>query len=96
MNLAQLLVRTARVHPQRPALFHGRRPVCDYRGLATCAASIGGFLRDHLCLTPGARIGLWMSNVPEYLEILYGAWFAGTTVVPATFLKTRSGACTWI
>lgn len=82
MNLAQLLVRTARVHPQRPALFHGRRPVCDYRGLATCAASIGGFLRDHLCLTPGARIGLWMSNVPEYLEILYGAWFAGTTVVP--------------
>jgi hypothetical protein len=30
MNLAQLLMRAARVHPDRPAVFHGERLVADY------------------------------------------------------------------
>ena len=85
MNLARLLVRTAAVFPGRPALFHGRELLCDYRGLALRAARVGGFLRNDLGLAPGERICLWMSNTPEYLEILYGAWFAGLVVVPINF-----------
>jgi long-chain acyl-CoA synthetase len=82
MNLARLLVRTAATFPERPALIHGEELVCDYRGLAQRAARIGSFLRHDLGLVPGERVCLWMSNIPEYLEILYGAWFAGLVVVP--------------
>jgi long-chain acyl-CoA synthetase len=82
MNLAQLLVRTARVFPAQPALFHGDTLICDYRGLAGRAARVGGFLRQHLGLAPGERVCIWMTNIPEYLEVLYGAWFAGLVVVP--------------
>lgn len=82
MNLAQLLVRTARSAPDSPALFLGEELICDYRELARRAAAIGGYLRDRLGLSPGDRVAMFMSNVPEYLECLYGAWFAGLVVVP--------------
>lgn len=85
MNLSRLLMRTARVFSDRPALFHGDEPLHDYGQLARRAACIGGFLRDRLGLSPGDRVCLWMSNVPQYLEVLYGAWFAGLIVVPVNF-----------
>jgi long-chain acyl-CoA synthetase len=89
MNLARLLVRTAAAFPERPALFLGEELLCDYRELALRAARIGGFLRNDLGLAPGERVCLWMSNIPEYMEILYGAWFAGLVVVP-TNLKLHA------
>jgi long-chain acyl-CoA synthetase len=82
MNLAQLLVRTARVHPASPALYRGTQLVCDYRGFAERAARVGGHLRDGLGLRPGERVALVMTNCTEYLEILYGIWFAGLVAVP--------------
>lgn len=82
MNIAQLLVRAARVFPDNPAVFHGIKLVCDYRGLADRAAHIGGYLQESLGLRPGDRVAVFMSNIPEYLEVLYGAWFAGLVVVP--------------
>jgi long-chain acyl-CoA synthetase len=82
MNLAQLLVRAARVFPAAPAVFHGDRLVCDYRGLAARAARIAGSLRAQLGLVTGDRVALCMGNCPEYLEVLYGAWHAGLVVVP--------------
>ncbi|VCU69557.1 Long-chain-fatty-acid--CoA ligase [Pigmentiphaga humi] len=82
MNLVQLLVRAARVHGDRPALHRGAAVLCDYRGLAARAAAIGGHLRERAGLAPGARVGLFMGNCPEYLEALYGAWWAGLAVVP--------------
>ena len=82
MNLAQLLLRAARVHPTAPAVFHGERLVCDYRGLAERAARIAAALREGAGLQRGERIALFMANCPEYLEVLYGAWFAGLAVVP--------------
>lgn len=81
MNLAQLLARSARVYPQRPALYLGEDLICDYRGLAERAARIGQGLR-RLGLAPGDRIAIFMHNCPEYLEVLYGAWYAGLAVVP--------------
>ena len=82
MNLAQLLVRTAQIHPDAPALVHGNEQLCNYRELASRAARIGGFLGDALGLRPGERVALLLHNVPEYLEVLYGVWFAGLVAVP--------------
>lgn len=82
MNVAQLLARTARVHPDRVAIFHGQKPVLDYRNLADRAGRIAASLRHRYRIVPGERVGLFMSNSPEYLEILYGIWFAGLVAVP--------------
>ncbi|MGQ0530519.1 MAG: class I adenylate-forming enzyme family protein [Panacagrimonas sp.] len=82
MNLAQLLVRAARTFPDRPALYHGETLLCDYRELGERAARVGAYLHGGLGLQPGARVALFMTNVPEYLELLYGAWYAGLVVVP--------------
>jgi long-chain acyl-CoA synthetase len=35
-----------------------------------------------LRVKPGDRIALFMENCPEYLEVLYGIWFAGLIAVP--------------
>jgi long-chain acyl-CoA synthetase len=82
MNLAQLLVRAARTHPSAPAVILGEHPICDYRGLALRAAQIAAYLREQVGLDAGDRVALFMGNCPEYLEALYGAWFAGLAVVP--------------
>lgn len=82
MNIVHLLLRTARAYPERPALFHGEELLCDYRALAGRVARIAGFLQRDLGLAIGARVGIWMTNVPQYLEVMYGAWMAGLVVVP--------------
>jgi len=82
MNLVQLLVRSATAYPAQPAVFVGERRLHDYRQLAARTASIAGYLRDTLRLAPGERVAIYMSNCPEYLEVLYGAWWAGLVVVP--------------
>ena len=82
MNLVQLLVRAARVHPDRIALLHGQTPLLDYRGLADRAARLAGTLRGELALRPGDRVALVMSNHPDVLSVLQGAWWAGLAVVP--------------
>ena len=46
MNLAQLLLRTARVRPDAPAVCHGERVIADYRGLAAAAARIARHLLE--------------------------------------------------
>ena len=82
MNIAQLLVRSATVYPMQPAVFLGERCLFDYRTLAARAACIGGYLRDMLGLAPGERVAAFMTNCPEYLEVLYGIWWAGLVAVP--------------
>ncbi|HEY2560267.1 MAG TPA: AMP-binding protein [Caldimonas sp.] len=81
MNLAQLLVRAARVHPERPALLHGDRLVCRYGELAARVARLAGHLRA-LGLAPGDRVALLMKNQLAYLEALYAVWWAGLAAVP--------------
>ncbi|MDP2811975.1 MAG: AMP-binding protein, partial [Rhodocyclaceae bacterium] len=82
MNVAQLLVRSATVFPGRPAVLLGERVLFDYRTLAMRAASIAGYLRNTLGLAPGERVATFMTNCPEYLEVLYGIWWAGLVAVP--------------
>jgi len=81
LNLAQFLVRAARVHADRPALLHGGRVLWRYGELADRVARLAGHLRA-LGLAPGDRIALLMKNHPSYLEALYAAWWAGLAAVP--------------
>ncbi|HTO48611.1 MAG TPA: AMP-binding protein [Burkholderiales bacterium] len=82
MNLARLLVRSARVVPDRPAVASGERVLADYGTLARRCAAMASALRTGLRLDPGDRVGLLMTNSPEYVEILWAAWWAGLAVVP--------------
>ncbi len=82
MNLAEWLARTARVAPDAPALLAGEAVVADYREFARRAATIGSALSRGHGIQPGDRVALFMSNRTQYLEALYGAWFAGAGVVP--------------
>ncbi len=82
MNLAQLLVRNTRTHPERPALLLGERVLWNYRELGARVARLAGHLRDGLGLEAGARVGIFMRNHACYLEAMYAAWWAGLAVVP--------------
>jgi long-chain acyl-CoA synthetase len=81
MNLAQLLVRAARVHPERPAVLRGEQLLWRYRELAGRVARLAGHLRA-LGLAPGDRVALLMRNDVAYLESLYAVWWAGLAAVP--------------
>lgn len=82
MNIANFLRRTATTFPDRQAVHLGDRALFDYRCLADRAARLAGHLRTVQRLVPGDRVALFMSNCPEYLEILYAIWWAGLVAVP--------------
>jgi long-chain acyl-CoA synthetase len=82
MNIANLLVRSARTFPNSPAIFHGDKLICNYCEFAERAARLGGGLSKQLNLAPGERVAIFMINAPEYLEIIYGIAFAGLVAVP--------------
>ena len=82
MNLNQLLVRAARSFPDRIAISHGTADYCDYATLARRVAGLAGAMGGSLGLKPNDRVGLFMTNTPEYLEAFHGALHAGMTALP--------------
>ena len=82
MNPAHLLVRAARGGEDRPAVAHGDGIVTTYGSLAARAACLAASLRGSFGLNPGDRVAIAMKNCPEYLEVLYGCWWAGLVPVP--------------
>jgi long-chain acyl-CoA synthetase len=94
MNLAHTLQRIALADPRRPALFEGTRLLRDYAGLAERAARLAAAFA-HAGLQPGDRVALFMRNHPTYLELLYGAWWAGLAVVPMN-AKLHPREAQWI
>ncbi|HYQ99497.1 MAG TPA: AMP-binding protein, partial [Casimicrobiaceae bacterium] len=80
-SVAALLARTARSWPRLPAIALGDRVVCDYAALAARAARIAGALHA-AGLRSGDRVALVSRNVPEYVEALFGLWWAGLVAVP--------------
>lgn len=94
MNLAQSLARIAQVDPARAALFEGDRLVRSYGELASRCARLAGALHAG-GLQPGDRVVLFMRNHPAYLELLYGAWWAGLMVVPVN-AKLHLREAQWI
>ena len=101
MNLAEWLVRSARVHPDNPALYLGGEMRADYRGFARAAGGIGAGLAERHGIKPGDRVAIFAKNHPAYLEAMFGIWFAGAAVVPinaklhpreAAYIVENSGA----
>jgi long-chain acyl-CoA synthetase len=101
VNLAGLLARAGRVFPDAPALAVGAHVRADYRALAGRCAALAAGLRGTLRLAPGDRVGLFMANSPEYVELVWAAWWAGLAVVPinaklhpkeAEYILDHSGA----
>ncbi len=101
MNPANWLVRTAKNHPEKPALFQGAECLADYGEFARRAAAIAGFLQAEYSVARGDRVALFLGNCPQYLEILYGIWMLGAVAVPingklhikeAAFILENAGA----
>jgi long-chain acyl-CoA synthetase len=80
-NVALLLARTARSWPRFPASALGDRVVCEYAALASRAARIAAAL-GAAGLQRGDRVALVSRNLPEYIEALFGCWWAGLVAVP--------------
>ena len=82
MNIAQLLANAARSKGERGALSIGPRQVATYAMLARHVSGLATSLRTRLDLQPGDRVGIVMTNTPEYIEVLFAVWWAGLIAVP--------------
>jgi acyl-CoA synthetase (AMP-forming)/AMP-acid ligase II len=99
MNVASLLTRSARRHPDRPALGNSKG-ILTYRRFDERVAHLAGHFQAQ-SLRPGDRVGLLMRNRLELLETLFACFRVGLTAVPinarlhpneAQFILQHSGA----
>lgn len=100
MNIAVWLARTAAVRGDAPALMLGDTHVATYAQFADRAARLAGGLMAH-GIAPGARVGIFAKNAPDYLIAMFGIWWAGAVAVPvnaklhpkeAAFILADAGA----
>jgi long-chain acyl-CoA synthetase len=98
-NLSLYLVESADMYPDGPALR------CDgatttFSELADNAARFAAYL-GHRGLRPGDRVGVMLTNRPEFAMVFYGLLHAGAVVVPmdplrsareVAFVLTNAGA----
>ena len=82
MNIAALLAKAALSYPDRPAITWGTEVWFDYAAFHRVAGAIGSGLRRDYDLEAGDRVAITMSNRPEFLEALFGIWYAGLVAVP--------------
>ena len=94
MNLTQLLIRQATAHPNRVAIYEGEHPWATHAAWARRSAGLAARWRE-AGLQPGDRVVVFMRNHPRYLEILWGAWWAGLAVVPVN-AKLHPAEVEWI
>ena len=94
MSLAHLLLRQARLNPQRPAILNGTTLHATALQWAARSAGLAQRLRD-AGLVEGDRILLFMRNHPRYLEVMWAAWWAGLVVVPVN-AKLHTREAEWI
>jgi long-chain acyl-CoA synthetase len=94
MNPAEWLLRTAQRLPEAPALLQGETLLASYRQFAGRAARIAGSLAA-MGVRRGDRVAIFMRNSTDYLEALYGAWWAGAAAVPIN-AKLHPKEAAWI
>ena len=95
MNLAFWLDRAGKAYPDRPAVALGAHVFADYGALAGRAARIAASLRSTFGLCSGDRVGIVAKNCAEYVEVLYGIWWAGLVAVPVN-AKLHGAEIAWI
>jgi long-chain acyl-CoA synthetase len=79
-NLADVLVETARMYPDRPAVRQDDT-VITYHELDTHTAALAGWAACH-GIAPGDRVAVMLPNVTDFAVIYYGLLRAGAVVVP--------------
>lgn len=94
MSLVDVLIRQARLQPERAAVFSGTAVYASYGQWAARSASLALHMQA-AGLLPGDRIVLFMRNHPRYLEVLWAAWWAGLVVVPVN-AKLHCREVEWI
>src|SRR5262245_33748310 len=91
MNLADNLVRSVAVFPDRPAI-RLDDTVLTYAELDERSARVAGLLSQHGVL-PGDRVAIMLPNIPEFAAIYYAVLRVGAVVVPMNpLLKEREVA----
>ena len=80
--LAHWLERSGQIYGDHIAIAHGERALMTYADLSERAARFAGHLNQICGFSKGARIAIFATNCPEYLEILFGIWHAGMVAVP--------------
>ncbi|MDD2919141.1 AMP-binding protein [Rhodoferax sp.] len=94
MSLVDLLIRQARLKPDFAAVFNGTALHASYGQWAARSAGLAQRLQA-AGLRSGDRVVLFMHNHPRYLEVLWGAWWAGLVVVPVN-AKLHTREVEWI
>ncbi|NRB16953.1 MAG: AMP-binding protein [Rhodobacteraceae bacterium] len=94
MNPAEWLLSTAKTCPEAPALYCGTEQTADYGTFARRAASIAGALVER-GISVGDPVAILMQNRTEYLEALYGIWWAGAVAAPIN-AKLHAKEAAWI
>ena len=82
MNLASWVERNGKRLRDEPAIAYGVQVHASWGQFAARTAAVAAGLGTRLGLRPGDRVGIVMSNRPEYLEALYAIWHAGLVAVP--------------
>ena len=95
MNVALWLEASARSSPSAPALLDGTTVVATYQQFAGRAAAIAAALKVRHGIDPGDRVAVFMPNRTDYLECLYGIWWAGAVAVPVN-AKLHAREAAWI
>jgi long-chain acyl-CoA synthetase len=86
-NLAAAFAASASAHAEKPALYWGDTQF-SYGHFARSAAWLAGELISRFGVRPGDRVGIWLTNRPEFVTALFGVLGAGAVVVPINnFLK---------
>jgi long-chain acyl-CoA synthetase len=93
MNIAGWLDRAGRTHCRLPAIACGD-VTSDYGQFASRAAALASGL-TRFGLEPGDRVAIIAHNSPEYLEVLFGAWWGGFATVPVN-AKLHPAEIGWI
>ena len=82
MNHASMLAKAADRYPDRPAISVGTEVVHSYAEMARRTAGLAASLRGECGLEIGDRVAIVAKNCAEYLEAMYGCWWAGVAAVP--------------
>lgn len=87
MNLPEAFADVVRSQPDKIALYWGETEL-SFAALQQQSLAVAGQLVEKYGIKPGARVGLWLKNRPEFLPAFFGILNAAAVVVPINnFLK---------
>ena len=82
MNIAEILLRSAKNSPTRVAILVGDEDYLSYKQLSSRVACLGKGLKLKYDLKPNDRVAIFSANCKEYLEALYAIYWIGAVSVP--------------